>query len=80
MPKRRFFRTYVMEKRFYTCKYCYNDWTLDEGFKVSTNQCKGCHDWDKEEPAREKAWEEKMVMIREMATWNFPYCPGDPHW
>lgn len=50
----------------YECSFCQNCYTESEGFNLKTNQCKGCDEYDKEEPIRiaerkkqQKWWEEE---------------------
>lgn len=39
--------------KFYSCSFCGNDWTLDQGFNLQTKQCPPCDAYDRDEPARE---------------------------
>lgn len=36
----------------YECSFCNNYYTFGEGYNPKTKQCKGCDDYDKEEPLR----------------------------
>lgn len=58
-------------KKFYSCSFCNNDWTIEEGFNLETNQCPPCDIYDREEPIRkvererqEKWWREEGVYIK----------------
>ncbi len=60
----------------YECKHCHNTWSLEEGFRLDTGQCKGCQEYDdtkEEREARYDRWS-KMVPV------DFPYMAGDPFW
>lgn len=57
----------------YECTFCYNYWTLEEGFRVDTNQCAGCQQWDDDKPKRDKERENFRKI-------DFPYVAGDPFW
>lgn len=54
-----------MQKQiFYICSFCKNDWTIEEGFNLKTNQCHLCDTFDIEEPIR-NAERDKSTKWRE---------------
>jgi hypothetical protein len=36
----------------YSCSFCGNDWTIEDGYNPATKQCPSCDAYDREEPAR----------------------------
>lgn len=62
------------------CVYCKNWWSINEGYNPKTKQCKGCDDYDKEEPARKAEAKRHAKAIKEMGNINFEYVAGDPFW
>lgn len=63
----------------YECKYCHNEWSLDEGFRLDTMQCAGCQKWDDDKPKRDAEMKELMIAARSERI-DFPYVAGDPYW
>lgn len=61
-----------MKPKLYTCKYCKNTWTVEEGFDLKTRQCKSCTDWDKK-----KAISKTETSFPKV---DFEYQAGDPFW
>ncbi len=71
-----------MEKDIlYECRSCHNTWTLEEGFRVDTNQCAGCQKWDDDKPIRDKEYKERQEFLKKYPNGiDFPYVAGDPFW
>jgi len=71
----------VLPVIFYECRSCHNEWTLDEGFRIDTNQCAGCQQWDDDKPKRDKEWKERQEFSKNYPNGiDFPYVAGDPFW
>jgi hypothetical protein len=63
----------------YSCKFCNNDWTVEDGFNLKTMQCPPCDAWDNDKPNRDKEMQE-WRRLRDLPKVNFPYMSGDPYW
>jgi len=69
------------EYGLYTCSSCDNTWSLEEGFRVDTDQCASCQKWDDDKPKRDKEWAERKQWLDAFPNGiNFLYVPGDPFW
>jgi hypothetical protein len=64
------------QEKSYCCSGCGNYWRKSEGYNPKTKQCKGCDDYDKEEPKRRL----ERKRLNSLPDINFPYVPGDPFW
>lgn len=60
----------MKQTQHYSCSYCGNDWTIEQGFNLKTNQCPPCDEFDVEEPLRKKErerlikyWEEEGCFV-----------------
>ena len=69
----------VLAGVLHECSFCHNTYTLEEGFRIDTNQCKGCQQYDDERPARDKEIKELMEWKKNNPV-DFPYVAGDPFW
>jgi len=67
-----------IEKEWYTCKFCGNDHTLDDGFELSTHQCASCHDYDIQKPAIDKYWLEYEINTKNVRRY-IPTIIGLPY-
>lgn len=66
------------EKTGFTCRRCYNNWYLNEGFRIDTMKCESCQEWDDTKEEREKEFQHMKEWKKQNV--NFSYCPGDPFW
>jgi len=63
----------------HSCKFCNNDWTVEDGFNLETQQCPPCDAWDADAPKRQAELEE-WRRIDKLPKVDFPYVSGDPYW
>lgn len=42
-----------MKYKHYSCSFCNNDWTVEDGFNLKTMQCPSCDAWDNDKPKRD---------------------------
>ena len=61
---------------YYSCSFCHNDYTINQGYNPKTKQCKGCDDWDN----KGKKEQVDKIKLNNLPEANFPYVPGDPFW
>ena len=40
----------MINTEHYSCSFCGNDWTLEQGFNVNTKQCPPCDKYDEQAP------------------------------
>ena len=43
------------------CSFCNNKWSINQGFNVETDQCKGCDEYDREKPMLEAERERQIL-------------------
>jgi hypothetical protein len=70
-----------MEREYihHSCKFCNNDWTVEDGFNLETQQCPPCDAWDADREKRDAETKE-LLRIQNLPKAYFPYMAGDPFW